>query len=268
MTDPFQNLAHADQAVIDTFLVTLEERAADPAMAAIIDGYLDEIDWPSIGCAIEVGSGTGPICRRIAARMPGGEVVGIEPTPQMVARARELARDLPNLRFEETGGLALPFDEGSLDLVVMHTLLTHVEDPAAFLAEAHRVLRPGGRLVVCDVDFSKATLSGGAIDPLATIGDAFVGHFVTDPHLVPRLGRLIEGAGLSRTSMRVETRLVTDTAQMKVWVTMGGRALVERGLIGAALVDALEVEYDRRMAAGTLHGFQPFAIVWAAKPGG
>lgn len=268
MTDPFQNLAQADPEVIDTFLVTLEERAADPAMAAIIEGYLDEIDWGRVARAAEVGSGTGAVCRRIAARMTGGAVTGVEPTPQMVTRARTLARDLPNLRFEEAGGLELPLDDGSQDLVVMHTLLSHVADPPPFLAEARRVLAPGGRLVICDVDFSKATLSGGPDDPLAAVAAAFLSNFVTDAHLVPKLGGLIAEAGLERTGFRVENRLVTEGAQMRVWVTMGGRALVRQGLIGAALLEALEAEYDRRMEAGTLYGFQPFAVVHARLPEG
>ena len=54
----------------------------------------------------------------------------------------------------------------SFDLAVLHTVLSHVTDPAAMLSEAFRVLRPGGTLVVCDGDFSKASLAVASGDPM------------------------------------------------------------------------------------------------------
>lgn len=51
------------------------------------------------------------------------------------------------------------------------------------------------------------------------------------------------------------------------FVEMGGKMMVERGLIGQVLADALVAEYDRRVANQTLYGFVPFAIAIAQKAG-
>jgi arsenite methyltransferase len=82
---------------------------------------------------------------------------GIDASPYLIERARALSSGAPNLTFEVGDGKALASKEASFDVVVLHTVLTHVPGPEAVLAEAQRVLRPGGWLGVCDGGFSTAT---------------------------------------------------------------------------------------------------------------
>jgi ubiquinone/menaquinone biosynthesis C-methylase UbiE len=53
-------------------------------------------------------------------------VVGIDPSPALLAKARELAQGMESIEFEEGDGKALRFADGTLDVVILHTLLTHV----------------------------------------------------------------------------------------------------------------------------------------------
>jgi SAM-dependent methyltransferase len=103
----------------------------------------------------------------LLARRPGvAEAVRVDPSPLFIAKAGELAAGSGNLSFEERDGRALRFGDGDFDVVVCHTVLCHVPEPERVLAEAFRVLRPGGVLAVCDGDYATITVALGEGDPL------------------------------------------------------------------------------------------------------
>jgi SAM-dependent methyltransferase len=89
---------------------------------------------------LDVASGPGFIAAAAADR--GADVVGLDFAAAMVADAR--AR-YPALMFREGDAQALPFDDASFDAVVMNFGMLHLARPDQAIAEAHRVLRPGGR---------------------------------------------------------------------------------------------------------------------------
>jgi SAM-dependent methyltransferase len=95
---------------------------------------------PERGRVVEVGSGEGKILRTLARHHPDLELHGCDiRTPEVppdVYQAHRMGRDIP-----------LP--DGSMDAVLFADVLEHVPDPRHLLAEAARVLRPGGRLVAC-----------------------------------------------------------------------------------------------------------------------
>src|SRR6478736_1965249 len=89
---------------------------------------------------LDVACGPGFIAGAAVER--GAVVTGLDFAAAMVAEAR---RRLPGLMFQEGDAEALPFDAGTFDAVVMNFGLLHLARPDVALAEAHRVLRPGGR---------------------------------------------------------------------------------------------------------------------------
>jgi len=93
---------------------------------------------------LDAGCGTGGLIRRLAAVEPAWRWTGVDVEPLACALARE--RCVGEIR--EASVLALPFGEGEFDAVVLSDVLYHLDDDAAALWEAHRVLRPGGVLVV------------------------------------------------------------------------------------------------------------------------
>ena len=202
MADPFQNVSAAGAEFIATIAAGLEARAVDPSMVPIIEAYLDAIDWGDVRHAIEIGSGTGPISRMIADRAPMAQVTGVEPSAELVSHAERLRGERPNLRFETGDGAALRHAPGTFDLAVQHTVLSHVTDPGALLAEAFRILRPGGTLVVCDGDFSKASLAIASGDPMQAVAQHFVENFVTDRFLIGKLRAMSQAAGFVTRDFR------------------------------------------------------------------
>ncbi|MEL7130862.1 MAG: methyltransferase domain-containing protein [Pseudomonadota bacterium] len=265
MPDPFQNVDAAGPEFIKLFADSMDVRQSDATMEKIVADYLGRLDLPAQSLIVEIGAGAGAVTRRIAARAMPARVVGYEPSKGFVAEARRRGADHANLSFEVADGSDLPDADASVDVAIMHTVLTHVTAPDTLIAEAVRVLKPGGTLVVCDADFSKATLSTCPNDPLDACARAFVQEFVTDPFLVGKLRSLIDDAGLDLFHFQVQSRVVTDAVQMLPWVDMTTQNMVKRGEIGAELADALKAEYHRRAEAGTLYGYQAFATAIATK---
>ena len=103
---------------------------------------------------VDCGSGAG-VDALIAARLvgPTGRVIGVDMTPEMLARARASAAEaeLKNVEFREGVLERLPVETGWAGIVISNGVLNLVPDKAAALAEMHRVLRPGGRLQLADI---------------------------------------------------------------------------------------------------------------------
>jgi SAM-dependent methyltransferase len=117
---------------------------------------------------LDVGCGPGTITADLAARVAPGEVVGVDAAADVVAQAREHAADLalPNLRFEVGDLFALKFDDHSFDVIHVHQVLQHLNDPVAALVEFRRVLWPGGVLAARDGDYGAFTWAPA--DPVLT----------------------------------------------------------------------------------------------------
>jgi arsenite methyltransferase len=112
---------------------------------------------------LDIGSGGG-LDSLVAARMvgAGGKVVGLDLSPEMVARAYENLKqtDLTNVAFQEFSGEELPFPDGSFDVVISNGVFNLIPAKGRMLKEACRVLKPNGRLLIADQVLSGALTKG------------------------------------------------------------------------------------------------------------
>jgi ubiquinone/menaquinone biosynthesis C-methylase UbiE len=106
---------------------------------------------------LDIGTGAGAFALALAPHVR--EVVGVDIVPELLAEARKRAP--ANVELIEADATRLPFPNGSFDLVTTARTLHHVARPEVVVAEADRVLRPGGTMLVVD------QLAPG--DPLAAI---------------------------------------------------------------------------------------------------
>lgn len=125
----------------------------DFARRHVLDApMLDRVRKGGFRNALDVGCGEGRFCRMLAAA--GIETTGIDPTARLLDAARE--RD-PQGRYVEARAESLPFDPASFDLVVSYLTLIDIDDYRNAIAEMTRVLRPGGSLLIANLNsFSTA----------------------------------------------------------------------------------------------------------------
>jgi demethylmenaquinone methyltransferase/2-methoxy-6-polyprenyl-1,4-benzoquinol methylase len=97
---------------------------------------------------LDVAAGTGTSSASLAAS--GASVVAADFSPGMIEVGRRRQASVPNIVFVEADATALPFDDASFDAVTISFGLRNVVEPRKALAEFHRVLRPGGRVVICE----------------------------------------------------------------------------------------------------------------------
>src|SRR5215471_12089582 len=104
---------------------------------------------------LDVGCGPGTITADLAARVPDGEVIGIDAARDVLAQARQEAerRGQRNVRFGTGDVYRLDFADGTFDVVHAHQVLQHLTDPVAALREMRRVCKPGGIVAARDGDY-------------------------------------------------------------------------------------------------------------------
>jgi SAM-dependent methyltransferase len=147
---------------------------------------------------LDLGSGAGFDCF-LAAREVGdaGRVIGVDMTPEMVERARDAAREngAGNVEFRLGEIEHLPVADRSVDVVVSNCVINLSPDKPRVVREAHRVLRPGGRLSVTDVVLTADVPADLRADPDS------VAACVAGAATIDRLETLLDDAGFEGVSI-------------------------------------------------------------------
>jgi ubiquinone/menaquinone biosynthesis C-methylase UbiE len=214
--DAFWNTAQADTETIRDLAARLERRARAADEVAARAAYLDLLGLRPDEQVLDAGCGTGVVTRDVARRVaPGGRAVGLDPSPGLLAVARELAeRDgLAGLVELRQGDVrALPFGDAEFDAVLAVTVLSHVPDGAAAVPELVRVARPGGRVGIFDLDTDSFIIAHPDRALTRRIVGAHSDHAVIDGWLSRRLPGLLQAAGCAAVEVRAFTPLERDPA--------------------------------------------------------
>jgi arsenite methyltransferase len=199
--------------------------------------------YESLGAApgdhvVDVGCGPGFYSRELLDQVgPEGSVTGIDQSPQMLAVARRRSEGFGNACFEKGDATSLPVPSDSFDRALSVQVLEYVADIPTALAEIHRALRPGGRVVIWDVDW--ATVSwhsedAARMDRVLKAWDEHLAHASLPRALAPSL----RAAGFEDVRMDGHAFATAELSEE----TYGGAALpvIERYVRqqGSADVDA------------------------------
>lgn len=144
---------------------------------------------------LDVGCGPGLYLAEVVEAVgPGGMVVGVDASEEALAAAGRRCEGEGNVKLFEGDATAMPVGDASFDAALSVQVLEYVHDVPAALAEIRRVLRPGGRVVLWDVDW--ATVSWHSQDPerMARVLTAWNGH-LAHPSLPQTLAPQMRAAG-------------------------------------------------------------------------
>jgi SAM-dependent methyltransferase len=211
---------------------------------------------------VDVGCGPGTDLAALAgAAGPAGAVFGVDQDPEMVATARARMADQPTVRLHQADAHRLPFDDHSMDRARADRVLMHVADPAAVLAELHRVLRPGGLLTLAEPDWD-----GLAVDhPDLAISRAFTRyiaeHVNRNPAIGRQLPRLASDAGFTLRTVRNTAAVFTDFQEAET--ILGLRRNTARAVTAGYLTEEDAHVWLEHLTAGTFFATSTFITVLA-----
>src|SRR5262245_5416446 len=135
----------------------------------------------------DLGCGTGQVSELVAPHV--ARVVAVDGSTDMVQAARKRLKGLHQVDVRRGDMEALPIDDGQLDVAIVALVLHHVPEPARALAEMHRVLKPGGRVVIVDM------LPHDRIEYQQQMGHVWLGFSDRT------MKKYLEGAGFEKASI-------------------------------------------------------------------
>ena len=137
---------------------------------------------------LDVGCGPGFYARELLDEIgPSGSIVAVDASPDMLALARQRCEGYGNVTFREGNAATLPVDDADFDAALCVQVMEYVPDPEGALREMHRALRPGGRVLVWDVDWGTAWWHSEDPERMRRVLQAWDEHLV-HPSLPRRLG--------------------------------------------------------------------------------
>jgi SAM-dependent methyltransferase len=217
-----------------------------------VDGYVADADL-GLGCGIptehaglregetvlDLGSGAG-IDAFVARRIVGeaGRVVGVDFTPEMVAKARRNAEALgyENVEFVAGEIEALPLGDATVDVALSNCVLNLVPDKAQAFREVHRVLRPGGHFCISDV-VARGELPEGVRGSAALYAGCVAGAMDEGEYL-----DLIRAAGFERVEVVTARRIEVPISALPAGLTSDERAVLANGAVWSITVRGTRTE--------------------------
>jgi SAM-dependent methyltransferase len=208
--------------------------------------------FPIDGRLLEVGCGPGFLTERLLELVGNGSVTAIDNDPEMVALARRRVGGLDRVEVLEGSVHALEFADATFERATARLVLQHLHDPEAALAELQRVLRPGGRLFITDVDGGWQLLlhpEPPHLDEVAAAFERLRSRRGGNPKIGRLLPRLLLDAGFADLALDVVAiHSVIDGPQSIVEI-IAGMATLERvateGLIGQAVYEDVRDYVER-----------------------
>lgn len=266
MPDLYLQIADQPDSVLEAIAASMEDRISDPAMQEICADYLGRLPGPGAE-VIEIGCGNGSSTEMILRHLHPGRLIGIDPAEGLLARAGQRFATRDEVSFATGDAVHTGLPGQVADLVLAHTVYSHLADPAAALAEAWRLLRPGGVLAVFDGDYAANTVALFDGDPLQAAMASTLRNLVHDPYVMRHLPRMMREAGFEAPESRAYGFVQTKRpAYIQSLMARGVTAASLAGDCSEALAQGFRDETAARVATGSFYGAILFACHAARKP--
>jgi ubiquinone/menaquinone biosynthesis C-methylase UbiE len=150
---------------------------------------------------LDVGCGPGYYCLELLEDVgPSGSILGIDSSASMLVLAARRCAGHENVQLLEAQAVSLPVEDGSFDAALSVQVQEYVADISTSLAELHRALRPGGRVLVWDIDWATLSLHSEDRSLTERVLHAWDEH-LAHPSLPRTLGPLLRAVGFDGVRM-------------------------------------------------------------------
>lgn len=202
---------------------------------------------------LDLGSGPGFYVERLARAVgASGSVVGVDPSDAMLETSGRRLAEHKNVDLRTGSATDLPIEPASIDRALSVQVLEYVEDVPAALAELHRVVNPGGQLLLWDIDWATVSWFSDNPDRMAHVLDAWDEH-LAHPSLPQTLGAQLAAAGFGDVEVEgfalVNCKISDDGYSNGLLRFITGYAPGRRGC-SAETVEAWQAEQHELDAAG------------------
>ena len=236
----------------------LEARSSTPEYLAVQQAILDALELQPGEQCLDIGSGTGYLACEMAQRVGGqGHVAAIDASRPLLAHAQLRAERLDLAKwmdFHESDATSLPFPDSTFDAATSIQVLEYVPDVFTALSEAYRVLRPGGRLVLVDMDWDTFIVETDDPELMTRVARVWSGHLAHN-HLPRQLSPLLRRAGFWVAGVKglPMVNIDFDPSRRGYSLLLESIAPYVRGWAGlsSADVDAWVADLHRQAANGT-----------------
>ncbi|MCP2343220.1 methyltransferase domain-containing protein [Actinomadura rupiterrae] len=208
---------------------------------------------------VDVGCGAGRAAAEMAER--GARVVGVDPDERMIGVA---AQRWPGAGFRLADAYALPFADGSLDGYRAEKVFHVLDDPARAVAEARRVLAPGGRIVLLGQDWDTILIESGDAELTRTIVHARA-DLVRTPRVVRGSRNLLLDADFTDVTVETRTWIFTGASAVPILADLAGKVRAA-GAISDEQAEAWIAEQRDRGSRDRLFLALPFFLTAATRP--
>lgn len=198
--DPHRFVNELDNAAIERLIARLESRAKDTVFNSLFEKYVTRLALPPSAHVLEIGCGTGAVTRALAQRTDfSGKAVGLDQCLPFIEAASKFAQDETvndRIDFQVGDVHNLDFPSATFDVVIAHTLISHVTEPTMVLKEMARVVRPDGTVVIFDGDYASLTYAYPDHEFGHKMDVALANATFNNPRIMRDLPRLFPEVGL------------------------------------------------------------------------
>jgi ubiquinone/menaquinone biosynthesis C-methylase UbiE len=201
LLDVYGRTQELDAKSIDTIATRLEARRGSAKYMGMLQEYLEAIDLAAAQSVLVLGCGTGVEVREVVRRPDfRGRVTAIDISADLVERGKSLAEQKGfsgSIEWLVGDAQELRLSDGVFDLVLAHTLVSHVPDPKRVVQEAARVVRPGGTVVIFDGDYTTLTFG---VD--REMDEKIISGNIANPRIMRAMSQLLCEVGLKLVDSR------------------------------------------------------------------
>jgi SAM-dependent methyltransferase len=212
---------------------------------------------------LELGCGSGFITEQLLAMLPNSPMTALEVDPDLICEAKQYlaGHKGDRLRFVEASATETGLPDESYDFAFARLVFHHLSDPGAAAKEILRVLKPGGKLALSDVDDGLWGIVGPAIPEKDTILDRVAQAWRAegiDRYVGRRLWRILEGAGFVHLDLEAVV-MHSDALGIEAFLPeIDPDELAP--LVKAGLVSAQEMEQVRASHQAFVNAARPYVL--------